>query len=63
MDYEGRFIGQVRLIVNNYGCRGRYIIGLFDTSTLGKGLGTRNEISKGNESTKYYGSRIYFTSN
>ena len=40
VEYEGRFIGQARLTVNNYDCRARYAIGLFDASTWGKGLGT-----------------------
>lgn len=40
MEYLGRCIGQARLTVNREDCRARYAIGIFDTSELGKGLGT-----------------------
>jgi [ribosomal protein S5]-alanine N-acetyltransferase len=40
VEYEGRCIGQARLTVNEEDCRARYAVGIFDTSELGKGIGT-----------------------
>ncbi|MHB1683968.1 MAG: GNAT family N-acetyltransferase [Bacilli bacterium] len=40
IEFNGRCIGQARLTVNGEDCRARYAIGIFDTSELGKGLGT-----------------------
>jgi [ribosomal protein S5]-alanine N-acetyltransferase len=40
VEYDGRCIGQARLTVSDEDCRARYAVGIFDTSILGKGLGT-----------------------
>ncbi len=40
IEYEGRCIGKVGLKVNDIDCRARYSVGFFDSSILGKGLGT-----------------------
>lgn len=44
VEYEGRMIGQARLVVNSTDNRARYAVGLFDPTVWGKGLGT--EITK-----------------
>ncbi|WP_166244453.1 GNAT family N-acetyltransferase [Paenibacillus turpanensis] len=40
IEYEGRFIGQARLTVQEQDRRARYAVGLFDSSVWGMGLGT-----------------------
>ncbi|GAA0362970.1 GNAT family N-acetyltransferase [Bacillus horti] len=40
IEYQGRCIGQARLIVNEIDRKARYAVGLFDESILGKGFGT-----------------------
>jgi ribosomal-protein-alanine N-acetyltransferase len=39
VEYEGRCIGKARLKVNEYDCRARYSVGIFDSSVWSKGLG------------------------
>lgn len=40
VEFEGRFVGQARLTVNEMDNRARYAVGLFDPSVWSKGLGT-----------------------
>ncbi|MFD1677089.1 GNAT family N-acetyltransferase [Alicyclobacillus fodiniaquatilis] len=40
IEFKGRCIGQTRLTLSREDYRARYAIGIFDTSELGKGLGT-----------------------
>ncbi|MEI5908630.1 GNAT family protein [Bacillus spongiae] len=40
VEYNGRCIGAARLTVNKIDHRARYAVGIFDTSMLGKGVGT-----------------------
>lgn len=40
VEFEGRFVGQARLTVNQEDNRARYAVGLFDPSVWGKGMGT-----------------------
>ncbi|MGM9986264.1 MAG: GNAT family N-acetyltransferase [Bacillaceae bacterium] len=40
VEHQGRCIGSARLTVNELDNRARYAVGIFDTTELGKGLGT-----------------------
>ncbi|MBD2848625.1 GNAT family N-acetyltransferase [Paenibacillus sp. IB182496] len=40
IEYEGRCIGQARLTVNEADKKATYAVGIFDSSLLGKGIGT-----------------------